>query len=82
MPGKRNTFPAVSSVILGVFVVFGILLHILLPFPFCKLPLSFLALIKCKDVRPDTAGNLFDLVLRDIAAIDYFLASTQENLLR
>jgi len=83
VPEKKSSSPAVSSVVLGVFVFFGVLLqHFLLAFPLGKLPLTFFALVVCQNVRPDTAGDLFNLVLRDIAVIDYFLASTQENLLR
>ena len=83
LPGKNLSSPAVTSVVLGVFVIFRLLLQRFLPaFPFCKLPLAFLTLVKCQDVRPDTPCDLFNLVLRDIAVIDYFLASTQENLLR
>ena len=80
---KKRSSPAVLSVVLGVFVFFGVLLqHFLLAFPLGKLPLTFLALVICQDVRPDTACDLFDLMLWDAAVIDYFLASTQENLLR
>ena len=81
--GEEKFFPAVSSVVVGVFIIFGVLLQrFLLAFPLGKLPLTFLALVICQDVRPDTACDFFNLVLRDIAVIDYFLASTQENLLR
>ena len=45
-------------------------------------PAAFLALVKRQDVRPDTPCDLFDLMLRDAAVVDDFLASTQENLLR
>lgn len=80
VPEKKISSPAMSSVILGVFGFF--LQRLLLAFPLGKLPLAFLALVKRQDVRPDTPCDLFDLMLRDAAVVDYFLASTQENLLR
>ena len=81
--GKKLPSPTVSSVVLGVFVNLWVLLQrFLLAFPLGKLPLAFLALVKRQDVRPDTPCDLFDLMLRDAAVVDDFLASTQENLLR
>ena len=83
VPEKKISSPAMSSVILGVFAIVGFLLQrFLLAFPLGKLPLTLLALVIRQNVRPDAACDLFDLVLRDTAVIDYFLASTQENLLR
>ena len=83
LPGKNLSSPAVTSVVLGVFSIVGILMQRFLPaFPLGKLPLTFLALVKSQDIRPDTPCDLFDLMLWDAAVVDDFLASTQENLLR
>ena len=46
-------------------------------FPFGKFLLTFLTLIKGKDVRHDTAGNGFNLVLWNVGVVDELFSSTQ-----
>lgn len=46
-------------------------------FPFGKLSLAFLALIESENVRHDTAGNGFNLVLWNVGIVDKLFSSTQ-----
>ena len=53
----------------------------LLPFPFCELPLSLLALVECEDVWENAAGDGFNGVLWNVGIVDELLSSTQGYLL-
>lgn len=55
--------------------VFGIFM---LPLPFCKLSLTFLALIVGDDVRQKTAGDSLNGVLWNIGMIDELFLSAHE----
>lgn len=46
-------------------------------FPFGKLSLASFTLVKSKDVRQETSGNGFNLVLWNVGVVDKFLSSTQ-----
>ena len=57
---------------------FGLLLlHFSLLLPFGKFPLALLALVESENVRHDTAGDCFNLVLRNIGVVDQLFSSTQ-----
>lgn len=60
-----------------LFLCVFLLFRIPLCFPFGKFSLAFLALIKSKDVRHDTAGDGLNLVLRDVGVVDGPFSSTQ-----
>ena len=72
----------VSSNGLAAIVVFGCLESFLFRFPFCKLSLSFFALVVCHDVRQESASDAFDGVLWNVGVVDEIFTSTQEFLLR
>ena len=46
-------------------------------FPFGKFTLAFFALVKSEDIRHETAGNGFNLVLGDVGVVDELFSSTQ-----
>ena len=54
-----------------------LMFRIPLCFPFGKFLLAFFALIESKDVRHETTGNRFDLVLWNIGVVDELFSSTQ-----
>ena len=54
-----------------------LMFRIPLCFPFGKFLLAFFALVESKDVRHETAGNDFNLVLGDVSVIDELFPSTQ-----
>ena len=67
---------------LAAIVVFGCLESFLFCFPFCKLSLSFFALVVCHNVGKESTSDTFDGVLRNVGIVDELFTSTQEFLLR
>ena len=66
---------------LGNLVAVAVLIVFELPLllPRCKLPLTFLAFVKGKNVRENAAGDLLDLMLRDAGIVDELFAFTQDS---
>ena len=60
-----------------LFLFAFLLFRIPLGYPFNKFPLAFLALIESENVRHDTAGNGFNLVLWNVGVVDELFSSTQ-----
>ena len=48
--------------------------------PFFKFLLPLFAVVECKNIREQAAGDLFDFVFGDIGFIDYCLFSGQADL--